>query len=217
VTTIDPPTALDVVDWRRRVHDLYRQVRADDDPVRAHTTWQEGRNRLFAQHPASPLLPQHRRGFTGLPVAPYDQRYRFEATLQPGEPGTVESFSASTGTDGEVPYQRVGTVALSTPDGEVTLDVWWLASYGGGLFVPVRDGASDTYGGGRYLLDTTKGADLGASLDQHGRRTLVLDLNFAYNPSCAYDPAWACPLAPAGNTTGVALPVGERYLDEPTG
>ena len=83
-----------------------------------------------------------------------------------------------------------------------TLDVWRLASYGGGLFVPVKDALAGrpggTYGGGRYLIDTIKGADLGANADDEA--TLVLDFNFAYNPSCAYDPAWACPLAQAGNT-----------------
>jgi hypothetical protein len=76
----------------------------------------------------------------------------------------------------------------------------------------VKDGLhgkpGGTYGGGRYLLDTIKGADLGP-----GRvpESLVLDFNFAYNPSCAYDPEWACPLAQPGNTTKVEIPVGERY------
>jgi hypothetical protein len=110
-----------------------------------------------------------------------------------------------------VPFDRVGRVDLP---GVGTLDVWRLASYGGGLFVPVKDAlsrvAGGTYGGGRYLLDTVKGADLGG-----GRApwSIVLDLNFAYNPSCAYDPAWACPLAPVGNTVDVEIPVGERYGD----
>ncbi len=83
-------------------------------------------------------------------------------------------------------------------------------SYGGGLFIPVRDAlagaAGGTYGGGRYLIDTAKGADLGGD---PARGTLVVDVNFAYNPSCAYDPAWACPLAPPGNVVDVAVPVGE--------
>jgi uncharacterized protein (DUF1684 family) len=87
--------------------------------------------------------------------------------------------------------------------------VWWLGGYGGGVFVPVKDGSSGrtSYGGGRYLLDTVKGADLGGDAAQ-GR--LVLDLNFAYNPSCAYDAAWACPLAPAGNVLDVDVPAGEQ-------
>ncbi|HET6651741.1 MAG TPA: DUF1684 domain-containing protein, partial [Nocardioides sp.] len=136
-------------------------------------------------------------------VPAYDPTWRFEVEVQPAEPGRIEVTS---GTDGVVPFERVGLVELP---GVGSLDVWWLASYGGGLFVPVKDASAGrpggTYGGGRYLLDTVKGADLG------GRgRSLVLDLNFAYNPSCAYDPAWACPLAQPGNVVDTEIPVGER-------
>src|SRR5437667_181316 len=114
----------------------------------------------------------------------------------------------ATGTDGIVPFERAGRLDLPGVGG---LDVWWLASYGGGLFVPVKDAlaGTQTYGGGRYLIDTAKGADLGGD----GRR-LIADLNFAYNPSCAYDPAWACPLAQPSNTVAVALKAGELYGEE---
>ncbi|GAB3595959.1 DUF1684 domain-containing protein [Angustibacter peucedani] len=208
-------TALDVVDWRRRTHALHARVRelAEHDPAQAHATWRAGRDELMGTHPASPLAAEHRAGFTGLDVAPYDPRYRFEVLVEPpdGEPGR---FVAPTGTDGDVPYEQVGRVRLPAPDGEVLLDVWRLASYGGGLFVPVRDatcgstGEHPSYGGGRYLLDTVKGADLGPGAEPG---TVVVDANFAYNPSCAYDPHWACPLAPPGNTTAMPLPVGERH------
>jgi uncharacterized protein (DUF1684 family) len=111
-----------------------------------------------------------------------------------------------------VPFERVGVADVP---GVGALDVWRLASYGGGLFLPVKDGSAGrpggTYGGGRYLLDTAKGADLGS-----GAGRLVLDFNFAYNPSCAYDPAWACPLAQPGNVVRVEIPVGERAWDERT-
>ena len=82
--------------------------------------------------------------------------------------------------------------------------------YGGGLWVPVHDASSgaSSYGGGRYLLDTVKGADLGSTRTATGEE-LVLDLNFLYNPSCAYDPAWACPLAPPGNRLEAAVEAGE--------
>jgi hypothetical protein len=88
-----------------------------------------------------------------------------------------------------------------------TLDVWWLAQYAGGVFVPLRDGTagSETYGAGRYLLDTAKGADLGGT-----DRELVLDLNFAYHPSCRYNPSWVCPLAPDGNRIVLPIRAGER-------
>jgi uncharacterized protein (DUF1684 family) len=104
-----------------------------------------------------------------------------------------------------VPFTRLGTAVLP---GLGSLDVWWVAVYGGGVFVPLKDATSgqSTYGGGRYVLDTVKGADLGGDTSV-GR--LVLDLNFAYNPSCAYDEAWACPLAPPGNTVAAAVTVGE--------
>lgn len=204
-------SALAVLDWRRRTAASYREVRrlAATDPADAHATWVERRDELFAEHPASPLLPADRVLFTGLPVARYDPAYRFEVTV---EPAGSAAFDATTGTDGVVGFVRIGRVQL----GELgTLDVWQLRTYGGGLFVPVRDAlaGSDggTYGGGRYVLDTIKGADLGGDVDaRRGAGTLVVDLNFAYNPSCAYDPAWACPLAPAGNVLAAPVPVGER-------
>jgi hypothetical protein len=136
-------------------------------------------------------------------VAAYDPDYRFVVPIDRDvEPELRESETA---TDGVVPFRRMGRVAL---DGLGTLDVWWLDSYGGGLFLPVRDRAPTSYGGGRYLLDTVKGADLGGDAD-----ALVVDLNFAYQPSCAYDPAWACPLAGPGNRLDVEIPVGEAYRD----
>ena len=199
--------ALQLLDWRERTHELYRTVRAHGEPAVAHALWRDGRDQLLGAHPASPLAVQHREGFAGLAVADYDPRYRFEAVLQHAEPQVLE---VETGTDGTVSFERVAVVVLPLPDGEVSLDVWRLRSYGGGLFVPLRDGSSGTatYGGGRYLVDTVKGANLGGSPDG---AMLVIDLNFAYNPSCAYDPAWACPLAPPGNGTDVVVPVGEQH------
>lgn len=199
-------TALAVVDWRQRVFALYAEVRGAQSPEAAHERWRIGRDELLRRHPATPLLPEDRPRFTGLPVAPYDPAWRFELPILPADPG---GFEFATGTDGIVPFERVGRVEI--PDAG-SLDVWRLASYGGGIFIPVRDAlagrAGGTYGGGRYLIDTIKGADLGSDA---ARGTLVLDFNFAYNPSCAYDPAWACPLAQPGNVLAVEVPVGERY------
>ena len=204
----DIQTAVDVADWRRRVFALYELVRelADEDASAAHAAWVVERDALFARHPSTPLLPEDRASFAGLPVAEYDPEWRFELSVEQTEPADLD---VETGTDGVVPFERIGVVRL--PD-VGSLDVWRLRSYGGGLFVPVKDAsagrADGTYGGGRYLLDTIKGADLGPGSNPG---TLVLDFNFAYNPSCAYDPAWACPLAPLGNTVPIEVPVGERY------
>jgi uncharacterized protein len=198
--------SLSLLDWRRRVSEIYADVRSRSasSPAEAHARWGAGRDALFGGHPQSPLLPGHRAGFAGLPVAPYDPAYRFEVFVADVDP---EPLQVQTGTDGVVRFERMGRVELA---GLGTLDLWWLQGYGGGLFVPFRDGTSAKggYGGGRYLLDTVKGADLGTTAD--GVR-LVLDLNFAYHPSCAYDPAWACPLAPLGNRLVADVPVGELY------
>ncbi len=195
-------TATEVLDWRRRVRDAYATVRACDDPADGHAAWCAARDELFASHPASPLSAAARTTFDGLPVAPYDPAFRFEVDLEPADAHRME---VPTGTDGVVPFERAGAVELA---GLGRVDVWWLASYGGGLFLPLRDGLGGrpggTFGGGRYVLDTVKGADLGGA----GER-LVVDLNFAYNPSCAYDAAWACPLAPPGNHVEAQVPVGE--------
>lgn len=193
--------ALELLDWRRQVASLYAEVRAAGDVRDAHRIWRAGRNALLGGHPQSPVPAGLRVGFTGVPVAPYDPDLRFTVRVDTdAEPARIE---AATGTDGIVPFERAGIVHL---DGVGDLDVWWLAGYGGGIFLPVRDTRSDgaSYGGGRYVLDTVKGADLGGGPDD-----LVVDLNFAYNPSCAYDPAWACPLAPPGNVVPVPVTAGE--------
>jgi uncharacterized protein (DUF1684 family) len=172
------------------------------DPAEGHQRWREGRDALLRSHPASPIVESDRAAFAGLDVADYDARYRYEAEVDRSEP-TIR-VEIPTSTDGTLSFERLGTVRLA---GIGDLDVWWLLSYAGGVFLPVRDalaGAAN-YGGGRYVLDTIKGADLGSVGDR-----IVVDFNFAYNPSCAYDPAWSCPLAPPGNVVNVELPIGER-------
>jgi Uncharacterized conserved protein len=202
-------SALDVADWRRRVFSIYAAVRqlSATDARQAHAHWVSARNELLGGHPATPIMTEDRPAFVGLPVAPYDPDWRFELEVAPAASG--DRMSVETGTDGVVPFEQLGTVRVPFAG---TLDVWRLASYAGGVFVPVKDALAGrpggTYGGGRYLLDTVKGADLGPGGTPD---SLVLDFNFAYNPSCAYDPAWACPLAQAGNTLAVEVPVGERY------
>ena len=201
--------ALQIADWRMRVFEIYARVRelSQDDPAAGHALWRAERDELFAQHPSSPLLRDQRAAFEGLAVAPYDPHWRFELRIDPAhEPRRID---VTTGTDGVVPFDVVGTVHVPEVG---SLDVWRLASYAGGIFLPVRDGlagAKDgTYGGGRYLLDTVKGAHLGAREER-----LILDFNFAYNPSCAYDPKWVCPLPQAGNTLAVPVPVGELSFE----
>jgi uncharacterized protein len=194
---------LDLADWRRRVAELYAAIRADDDPERAHAWWRAVRDELIGKHPQSPALPGDPIRAKGVPYWPYDPALRFELPLVPAGPA---SLTLATDGGNKTALRLIGRVEVPGPVG-ASLDVWSLRQYAGGLFVPVRDGTAGngSYGGGRYLLDTAKGADLGGGPD-----TLVIDLNFLYHPSCRYNPAWQCPLAPAGNTVAAPIRAGER-------
>lgn len=189
---------LELLDWQRQVVSLYEGVRAELYPHVAHAGWTAVRDRLFGEHPCSPIAD--RAAFRGLSVADYAPDWRVTARL---EPAPAQRITVLTGSGEEVPFQRAGV--LRTPWGQ--LDAWQLMSYGSGLWIPVRDVGSGTlsYGGGRYLYDTVKGADLGTTPDGE----LVLDLNYLYAPSCAHDPRWSCPLPPEGNVLDVEVPVGE--------
>jgi uncharacterized protein (DUF1684 family) len=195
---------LELLDWKRRVFGLYDAVRAGRDRADAAAAWRAGRDELFRTHPQSPLPLDARASFAGVPYFPYDARARVTADVVAADPERTE-LPASVGGDMAMVRFAVAQFRLAETDCEIEL--YWLDSYGGGLFVPFADATSgsETYGAGRYLLDTIKGADLGT---EDGR--VVLDFNFAYNPSCSYDPRWACPLAPPANRLPIPVRAGER-------
>jgi len=202
MTVTEAATWTDLLDWRRRVQRQYAALHGLSVPERAdrHAAFVQERERLFRTHPQSPVPPEARAD-RPLPYWPYDAGLAFTAAL---EAMPEERFVIPTSTGQDMPLVRFAR--LSLPFG--TLDAYWIDVYGGGVFVPFRDRTSgrETYGGGRYLLDTVKGADLGSSPD--GR--LVLDFNFAYHPSCYYDHRWSCPLAPPANVLNVEIRAGER-------
>jgi uncharacterized protein len=187
---------LELADWRATVAALYLSDR-DLAGFRA------GRDDLFARHPQSPIPAAQRSAFTGLRYYDEDPAYVAEVDLKPAQGELVIDTG---GPDGRIAYRRVGIAG--TPWGELT--VWWIEAYGGGLFVPVRDGTGggETYGGGRYLTDTVKGTH-GRGLIWLGERQVRLDMNYLYNPSCAYDEAWLCPLAPPENRVNASIRAGE--------
>ncbi len=192
-------------DWRRKVANLYAEVRAEAEPERAWTQWRQARDTLLRNHAQSPLALYRRRGFAGLPFFPYDPALRFAVEVTAIEEPAV-SFEA--GHDGALAMQPFGrTEGLADVlGGELTL--FWLTGYCGGVFLPFADTTSgtDTYGAGRYLLDTIKSADLGS--DPSGK--LILDFNFAYNPSCSYSDRYVCPLAPPRNRLPRPVRAGEK-------
>jgi uncharacterized protein (DUF1684 family) len=197
------------MDWKRRVSGLYAMVRMADDPTAAWREWRSTRDELFASHPQSPIPTAEREAFTGLPYFDHDPAFRTFGVLDEAEPLHVEVAASGDEPGISFGFTRFGTMRFELAGRALSLNAFWLEGYGGGLFLPFRDLTSgkDTYGAGRYLLDTVKGSDLG--VDGQGR--LVLDFNFAYNPSCSYDPRWACPLAPPGNRLDVEVRAGERH------
>jgi uncharacterized protein (DUF1684 family) len=229
---------LELADWRRRVAEMWAEWRgaAAGDSAAATATFRAAKDELLRDHPQSPLPESERESFRGLGYWAYDPAWRMTVRLEPdpgdsgpeseagagaGAPGVAEQIGLPPAQSGFAPinlpsstsesfsFRRIGSVALKGPLDGQRLSVFWMAGYAGGLFLPFRDATSGhaTYGAGRYLLDTIKSADHGGDWRDG---TLVLDLNMAFHPSCAYDPRWSCPLAPPENRLAVPVEVGER-------
>jgi uncharacterized protein len=191
-------------DWRRRMAELYARVRSSAG-LAAWELWRAERDRLFATHPQSPLDPERRARFAGLTYFDYDPALRLCADLAVAPAARRESLNV--GRDGTVSlFPFACTNGLEARLGK-ELTLYWIEGYGGGVFLPFADatGGTETFAGGRYLLDTIKGADLGRA----GER-ILLDFNFAYNPSCAYSERWTCPLPPPSNRLSEAVRAGEQ-------
>jgi len=224
---------LELADWRRRVSDLYSEVRARaaTDPRAAWERWRATREELYRGHSMSPVPAAERASFRARHF-PYDPTLRFEIVVEAdasvadaptgitgsagpadgagfGGIGGFGSLLLPVSTGGEQSFSRIGFVEVPFAAGKRRLGLYWMAGYAGGLFLPFRDGTNgtETYGAGRYLLDAAKSADLGAG---KAPGSLVLDFNFAFQPSCAFDPVWSCPLAPPENRLDLRIEAGER-------
>jgi uncharacterized protein len=200
---------LDLADWRRRVGDLYRLEGSD-----ALVRFRRGRDELFRTHPQSPLGAEARAAFRSLRYFDPDPSYVIRCRLEPAD--EAEPIDIDTGgEDGMLRYRRAGIIRFTIDRRDCQLTVFSLIGYGGGLFAPFRDMTSgkETYGGGRYLFDTAKNTDGLSLVLSPGWLDVTIDFNFAYNPSCAYDARWACPLAPRENWLPVAIRAGEKIFE----
>ena len=228
---------LEVADWRRRISELYAEVRGlvATDPAAAWDHWRLVRERLYREHPSSPVPPDRRAAFVAGHFA-YDPNLRFELPVRPTEmSGTADRAGEGRAVSGSssgpdlatrlgadlgaglalpisvgqpISFDRVGWLEIPFESGVRRLALFWLPEYSGGFFLPFRDATNGaaTYGGGRYLIDSAKGADLGGD---PARGTVIVDFNFAYHPSCAFDPRWSCPLSPAENRLEIEVRAGE--------
>ncbi|MFP3853720.1 MAG: DUF1684 domain-containing protein [Anaerolineales bacterium] len=197
--------SLALLDYRRQVAAHYRDVRESTaSPEDRWLRWRRQRDLLFQGHSQSPLNESDAASFNGLSYFDFNPELRFEVEIERVEGDELQVDLAQ---DGLLHLQPLGRVAFRLDDEAARLMVYWLTGYGGGLFLPFRDrtNGKGSYAGGRYLLDTVKGADLGGSEDR-----LILDFNYAYNPSCAYDDHWHCPLPPADNWLEYEIQAGEK-------
>jgi uncharacterized protein len=203
---------LDLADWRRRMAAIYETLRADRraEPARL-LGFRAAKDRLFAEHPSSPIPAGQRREFRGLAYWRYDPALRFSVPLEP-DPDSPPLDVPRSGEGPPMPFARIGWVSFAVAGTPCRLGVHWLNEYAGGIFIPFRDATNgtETYGGGRYLWDSAKGADLGSDGE-----LMSIDFNYAYHPSCVYDPVWSCPLAPAENRLSVPITAGERLTPAP--
>ena len=213
-----------LADWRRQISTLYAEVRgmAANDPAIALAHWRAVRERLFREHPQSPVPPEARATFRARHFD-HDPSLRSEVVLQPvpppgpaapptgpgapNGPGGIALVLPQSGGE-QLAFSRIGRIQIPLPGGPRSLSVFWMAGYAGGLFIPFQDATNgtETYGAGRYVIDSAKSADLGGD---PARGTLIIDFNFAFQPSCAFDPRFACPLAPPENRLDVPIRAGE--------
>ncbi len=212
---------LDLYDYRRCMAALYRERAqafvAGEDAELTLQRFRAGKDTLFAHHPQSALDAVQRQHFQGLRYFPYNPALRFTVTIdtavEPGRQRVAMNIEES------MDMVTMGQVQFIIEGDPVTLSIYWLDIYGGGLFLPFRDTTCthESYGGGRYLFDTIKGSEPLPVLNDSSGQSITLDFNYAYNPSCAYNDRWFCPLAPGENHLDVAIRAGEiDYKHEQT-
>lgn len=209
---------LDLYEYRCRVSAMYRErnaaLLAGDDPAAVLRHFRAVRDELFASHPQSALDEEQRARFTGLHYFSYNPEARVVAEVDTG----VEPVSLNVAMDARESMTMTTVARLHfTLEGKPqTLLMYWLNMYGGGLFLPFRDTTSpaESYGGGRYLFDTIKGSDFLPAPGASHLERIILDFNYAYNPSCAYNIRWVCPLAPPENRLAAPIRAGEQKFSE---
>jgi uncharacterized protein (DUF1684 family) len=209
---------LDLYDYRTRVAEMYRTRRqaalAGEDAESILQRFRQSRDELFAKHYQSALDQEQKQQFQGLHYFPYNPAMCVEADIESDvEP---QLLFVSMNAQETMTMTTVARLHFTLEDVKVALSLYWLNIYGGGLFLPFRDTTSPavSYGGGRYLFDTIKGSDYLPVPGSSGDERILLDFNYAYNPSCAYNDRWVCPLAPIENRLKVPVRAGEMKFKE---
>lgn len=158
------------------------------------------KDEFFRRYPQSPLTPEQRKGFLGLNYFPENDALRLEVQVEPFEDQQTIEMQTSTG--GVQEYKRYGRFKFQVEGQDAELTIYQSEH---GYFLPFVDSLAgkETYPAGRYLDPEAL----------PGNRFLV-DFNLAYNPYCAYNEMWSCPLTPPENRLKVPIHAGEKIFDE---
>ena len=179
-----------------------------DDYNKEIEEYQHKQNLKFHDANQSPLTKEDLKTFKKLDFYPINKKYKVVAKLEK----TIDAhvFEMPTTTDRKPLYIKYGTVTFTIDGIEQKLpiyknkDVYIPPQYINFLFLPFTDKTSGngSYGGGRYLdLLTT---------DEKTDGTIVIDFNKAYNPFCAYNESFSCPITPKENALSVEILAGVK-------
>lgn len=156
------------------------------------------KDQFFGQHPQSPLTPGQQAHFDGLAYYPENPGLLVEAPVEEFPDKDVIQMTTSTG--GVASYERWGQFSFDVDGQEARLTLYRDLDRGD-LFLPFVDSKAgeETYGAGRYLEPELVDA-----------QNVVIDFNLAYNPYCAYNENWSCPIPPFENRLQVPIQAGEK-------
>ena len=157
------------------------------------------KDQFFKRHPQSPLAPEQQRTFQGLRYFPENPALRLIVPIE--EFGDQDPIAMQTSTGDVREYTRYGRLQFSVEGQPVELTLY---ADGDAYFLPFADALAgvETYGAGRYLEPEPLG---------DGR--FLVDFNLAYNPYCAYNDDWSCPITPPENRLAVPIRAGEKLFD----
>lgn len=165
----------------------------------------EEKDDFFAEHPQSPIPPEHRDSFSGLDYFDPDLDYRVDATITVHDDPDPVPMETTAGN--EVRYVRIVTFAFELDGRGYELQGYKQRPDDDDepVFVPFRDKTTgqESYRGGRYL-------ELHPEDEITDGETVTLDFNLAYTPFCSYTDTFSCPLPPEENWLGAAVRAGER-------
>jgi uncharacterized protein (DUF1684 family) len=160
------------------------------------------KNEFYKTQEQSPLTTEQKASFAGLKYFPENPKLVFDLTIDKNT-GSNEIVSIQTSADDTEPYKRYGKIRFQVDGSETQLTVFQGLD-DGHLFLPFKDATNgkETYGSGRYVEIE----------EENGK--LKVDFNYAYNPNCAYNENWRCPLTPPENSLKVPIQAGEKKFHQ---